>query len=47
MFMANVEHTEKYGWWPNKFEPLGVKTLEKNGMNNYKAVPLRRVSASF
>jgi hypothetical protein len=29
-------HPEKYGWWLNELESLGVNTLEKNGLNNYK-----------
>ena len=34
--MAKVEHPERYIWWLNELESLGVNTLEKNGLNNYK-----------
>ena len=34
--MAGAEHPEKYNWWLNELESLGVNTLEKNGLNNYK-----------
>jgi hypothetical protein len=34
--MANIEHPEKYGWWLNELESLGVNTLEKIGLNNHK-----------
>ena len=34
--MAEVEHPEKYGWWINELESLGVDTQDKNGLNNYK-----------
>ena len=34
--MAGTEHPEKYGWWLNELESLGVNTLEKNGLNNHK-----------
>jgi hypothetical protein len=27
--MAKIEHPEKYGWWLNELESLGVNTLEK------------------
>ena len=32
--MAGAEHPEKYNWWLNELESLGVNTLEKNGLNN-------------
>jgi hypothetical protein len=32
--MAKIEHTERYSWWLNELESLGVNTLEKNGLNN-------------
>jgi len=31
--MAEAEHPEKYNWWLNELESLGVNTLEKNGLN--------------
>jgi hypothetical protein len=34
--MAKIEHPEKYSWWLNELESLGVNTLEKNGLNNHK-----------
>jgi hypothetical protein len=34
--MAEVEHPEKYGWWINELESLGVDTLHKNGLGNHK-----------
>ncbi len=34
--MAGTEHPEKYGWWLNELESLGVDTLEKNGLDNHK-----------
>jgi hypothetical protein len=34
--MAKIEHLERYGWWLNELDSLGVNTLEKNGLNSYK-----------
>jgi hypothetical protein len=34
--MAEIEHPERYGWWLNELETLGVNTLEKHGLNNHK-----------
>jgi hypothetical protein len=34
--MAKIEHTERYSWWLKELETLGVNTLKKNGLNNYK-----------
>ena len=34
--MAGIEHPERYSWWLNELESLGVDTLEKNGLNNHK-----------
>ena len=34
--MAGKEHPERYSWWLNELESLGVNTLEENGLNNYK-----------
>jgi hypothetical protein len=32
--MAEIEHPEKYNWWLNELDSLGISTLEKNGINN-------------
>ena len=32
--MAGTEHPEKYGWWLNELESLGISTLQKDGINN-------------
>jgi hypothetical protein len=32
--MAKIEHHERYGWWLNELDSLGISTLEKNGINN-------------
>ena len=34
--MAGSENPEKYNWWLNELESLGVNTREKNGLNNHK-----------
>jgi hypothetical protein len=34
--MAGTEQSEKYSWWPNELESLGVNTQDKNGLNNHK-----------
>jgi hypothetical protein len=34
--MAKIEHTERYSWWLNELESLGVNTLEKDRLDNYK-----------
>jgi hypothetical protein len=34
--MAKIEHPERYTWWLNELEYLGISTLEKNGLNNRK-----------
>ena len=34
--MAEVEHPEKYGWWINELESLGVDTQDKKGLNNHR-----------
>ena len=34
--MAEIEHPERYNWWLNELESLGVNTLEKHGLNNHK-----------
>ncbi len=32
--MAKIEHPEQYGWWLNELDPLGISTLQKDGINN-------------
>jgi hypothetical protein len=32
--MAEAEHPEKYKWWLNKLDSLGISKLQKNGINN-------------
>jgi hypothetical protein len=32
--MAEIEHPEKYNWWMNELDSLGISTLEKTGLNN-------------
>jgi hypothetical protein len=27
---------EKYNWWLNELDSLGISTLEKNGLSNHK-----------
>jgi hypothetical protein len=34
--MAKAEHPEKYDWWLNELDSLGISTLQKNGLNNQK-----------
>jgi hypothetical protein len=34
--MTTIQHPERYGWWLNELESLGVSTLEKNGLANHK-----------
>ena len=32
--MAEIEHPEKYNWWLNELDSVGISSLEKNGINN-------------
>jgi hypothetical protein len=32
--MAGIEYPERYSWWLNELDSLGISTLEKNGINN-------------
>ena len=32
--MAEIEHPERYSWWLNELESLGVNTLQKDGIND-------------
>jgi hypothetical protein len=34
--MAEAEHPEKYNWWLNELDSLGIRTLQKNGLGNQK-----------
>ena len=34
--MAKIEHPERYSWWLNELESLGVDILNKDGLNNHK-----------
>ena len=33
---AGIEHPEKYNWWLNELDSLGISTLQKDGLNNHK-----------
>jgi hypothetical protein len=34
--MSEKEHPERFSWWLNELDSLGVNTLKKNGLNNHK-----------
>jgi hypothetical protein len=34
--MAKAEYPEKYDWWLNELDSLGISTLQKNGLGNQK-----------
>jgi hypothetical protein len=34
--MAKAEHPEKYNWWLNELESLGISTLQKQGLDSQK-----------
>jgi hypothetical protein len=34
--MAKAEPPEKYSWWLNELDSLGISTLQKNGLDNQK-----------
>jgi hypothetical protein len=34
--MAKIEHPERYSWWLNELDSLGVTTIDKKRLNNYK-----------
>ena len=36
MYGSSIEQPEKYNWWLNELESLGINTLEKNGLSNHK-----------
>ena len=31
---GKAEHPEKYSWWLNELDSLGISTLQKDGINN-------------
>ncbi len=31
-----MAEAEKYNWWLNELDSLGINTLQKNGFDNYK-----------
>jgi hypothetical protein len=35
-FMAKAQHPEKYNWWLNELDSIGISTLQKNRLNNQK-----------
>jgi hypothetical protein len=34
--MAEAERPEKYNWWLNELDSLGISTMQKNGLDNQK-----------
>jgi hypothetical protein len=34
--MAKAEYPEKYNWWLNELDSLGISTLQKNEFDNQK-----------
>jgi hypothetical protein len=32
--MSKLENPERYDWWLNELDSLGISTLQKNGINN-------------
>jgi hypothetical protein len=36
--MAKAEHPEKYNWWLNELDSLGISTLQNHGLNNQREV---------
>jgi hypothetical protein len=34
--MAEAECPEKYNWWLNELDSLGISTLQKNGLGSQK-----------
>jgi hypothetical protein len=55
--MAKIEYPERYSWWLNELESLGIDILKKDGLNNHKEASnlteavkqtlLRRLSSSL
>jgi hypothetical protein len=36
--MAKAEHPEKYNWWLNELDSLGISTLQEKGLSNHEEV---------
>jgi hypothetical protein len=36
VFMATIEHPERYSWWLNELGSLGINTLDKDGLENHR-----------
>ena len=34
--MAKAEWSDKYSWWLNELDSLGISTLQENGLDNQK-----------
>jgi hypothetical protein len=34
--MAKAEQPQKYNWWLNELDSLGINILQKNGLGNHK-----------
>ena len=34
--MARAEHPDRYSWWLNELESLGIRTRSKDACNNIK-----------
>ncbi len=34
--MAKADHPEKYNWWINELDSLGISKFQKNGLGNQK-----------
>jgi hypothetical protein len=34
--MASAEHPDRYSWWLNELESLGIRTHSKDACNNLK-----------
>jgi len=34
--MTGAEHRERYSWWLNELDSLGIDTLKKDGPNNHQ-----------
>jgi hypothetical protein len=34
--VAEAEHPEKHNLWLNELDPLGISTLQENGLSNQK-----------
>ena len=36
--MAKIEHSEKYGWWLNELESLGIRTKGRSDLKDRKGI---------